>query len=212
MSTDTRAEPLPPTRAGLARLWLVLAAVAVSSSAACGTDAAEPDNTASSSPLPPTDVALIADELDPMLEPLGLQITRAVLVDRSNGGYEPSPDGTHLGLYAEPISDDYRGVDYIENLWPSTAILTPYVFERWSGLDSYDFCQEPLPADDPRPEPKALTQVEIFRVAAETIDWDNGDLSVLLDAAEAQDARVHVDGTLTSEPQYQAALATAATR
>ena len=36
-------------------------------------------------------------------------------------------------------------------------------FERWPGFTSFDVCQEPLPADDARPEPPPITKVDLTK-------------------------------------------------
>ncbi|MEL7209795.1 MAG: hypothetical protein AAGK32_16430, partial [Actinomycetota bacterium] len=49
--------------------------------------------TSVTSPYPPTSFDELAAIFDPQLEPLGLRLTRGLLVDRSDGGYTPSAEG-----------------------------------------------------------------------------------------------------------------------
>ena len=63
-----------------------------------------------------------------------------------------------------PAADEaYAEADYIDGIWDLTALFTPLVFETWSGLASYDICQEPPASVDPGYEPFPMTQVELSR-------------------------------------------------
>jgi len=139
--------------------------------------------TATAEPYPPNDSAALAEIIDPIVEPYGLRFTYGSLNDTSDG-YEPSDTGNHLALYVEPTGE-YSDEDYINGLFTISAAVTPYVFETWEGLTSYDICQEPRPADDDSPTPPPATQVNIERAAAESYDWANGDLESMLVHAEA---------------------------
>ena len=119
---------------------------------------------------------------DPALAKLGVRMTRAELIDITNSRYEPSNDGRHLAMYVEPIAD-YSNEQYVNGFWTVSALITPDVFARWPELESYDICQEPLPALDDSPEPFPVTQINITRAAAATIDWQDGDLVDLLTAS-----------------------------
>jgi hypothetical protein len=195
--------------------------------AACGSDSGssqEPSPTTSPDPanglpafdaeqqLPPNDVGSLRRLYDPVLEPMGLRLTRGALIDTSNDQYTPSNDGTHLALYVEPTGD-YTDAQYLDGFWTVTALITPDVFARWSGLESYDICQEPLPSVDDRPEPFPVTQVNITRDAAETVDWANGDLVDLLAVARTDpDTQIVVNREIRKNPAYEAADAAAKAR
>jgi hypothetical protein len=156
--------------------------------------------------LPPNDVVALRALYNPVLEPMGLTLTRGELIDLSNDGYEPSDTGTHLALYVEPTGP-YTDAQYVEGFWDVASLVTPDVFARWSGLVSYDICQEPLPADDDRATPFPVTQVNLTRAAAETIDWENGSLADLIVASrENRDIKIVVNRDLRSTPEYQAVL------
>lgn len=162
--------------------------------------------------LPPNDVGSLRALYDPALEALGVRVTRAELVDTTGNKYVPANDGRHLAIYVEPIAD-YSDEQYLNGFWNVTALMTQDVFERWADLESYDLCQEPLPAVDDSPEPFPVTQVNISRGAASTIDWQDGDLVDLLVVARTDpDARIVVNRRIRDTPAYVAADAAARTK
>lgn len=162
--------------------------------------AISPDQT-----LPPQDLSSIRKVYDEALATMGLTLTRGALIDLDGGRYEPSPNGRHLALYVEPI-EGRTEEEYAEAAWTLSALITPDVFARWSGLDSYDICQEPLPEVDPSPEPNPVTQLNLTRAAADTIDWTSGGLTDLLVAArESPDLRMYVNRDVRETPTYRAA-------
>jgi hypothetical protein len=200
----------------LAAATLALASVAT----ACGSDGTEPDASSATTvsdealpaydpaqTLPPNDVGSLRRLYDPVLAPLGLRLTRGALIDLAAGGYEPSNEGTHLALYAEPIAPEYSPAQYLESFWDVSATITPDVFARWSSLESYDICLEPVDAVDDREEPFPVTQVNITREAAATIDWANGELVDLITRGRTDaDIRVIVSRDLRTSPEFQAVL------
>ena len=167
----------------LVAVGVVFAAFALT---ACGSDDAASPATSEQPTLPPNDVEALAEILDPVVEPLGLHLTRGALIDL-DVSYEVSDDGTHLALYVEP-TDDFTLDDYVDGIGSVTAMITPLVFERWSGLESYDICQEPPTADDPSDEPFPATQVNLTRVQYDAIEWD-GAGTVQVVAASMTDPR-----------------------
>jgi hypothetical protein len=155
--------------------------------------------------LPPNDLGALRRLYDPVLEPLGVRLTRGALIDTSDNRYVPSNDGRHLALYVEPIGE-YSKDDYVNGFWNISALVTPDVFARWPQLASYDICQEPLPAVDDKPEPFPLTQINLTREAAEQIDWENGDLvDLLVSSRTNDDVKVIVNREIRATPTYQAA-------
>lgn len=157
---------------------------------------------------PPNDFGQLAAIFDPLVEPLGLRLTRGALIDRTGGNYAPSDTGTHLALYVEPIDDSsYGDEEYIEGIFDVTAAVTSVVFERWSAVETYDICQEPHQADDDRVEPYPVTQVELDRAAALSYDFETGDLPSLIDFLQSTEgARLLVVNELVEHPAYQQAL------
>jgi hypothetical protein len=146
------------------RASLLLVAVALGALVVgCGDDG-EPEST----PRPPNDVDELAAILDPMLEPLGLELTRGSLVDLET--YDESDTGNHLALYVEPTSK-YSNADYVNGVTELTNLLTPLVFERWTALESYDICQEPRPAEARAQIPPPVTQFAATRAQADAIDF-----------------------------------------
>ena len=129
--------------------------------------------------LPPQDLPSIREVYDDALGTMGLRLTRSTLVDTTDGRYEPSSQGRHLALYVEPLAERDLAA-YVEDLWTLSALMTPDVFERWPALESYDICQEPVPSVDDSAEPPPVTQLNLTRAAAESIDWEGGHLADLL--------------------------------
>ena len=162
--------------------------------------------------LPPNDVGSLRELYDPALAELGVRLTRAELIDITDSRYEPSNDGRHLAMYVEPVGD-YSNEQYVNGFWTVSALITPDVFERWPELESYDICQEPLPAVDDRPEPFPVTQINITRAAAATIDWADGDLvDLLMVSRNNPDLTIVVDRDIRGTPTYMAADAAARTK
>ena len=145
------------------------------------------------------------------VEPLGLRITRAALVDADN---QRSAEGTHLALYVEPTGA-YSEADYLDGVSAVTRRFLPSVFRRWAGLRSFDVCQEPKPADDTRAEPPPETQVFVLKQGLDRVDWKQADLADLLTAAadaradrseERVDLSVFVASHLRDHPRYRDAV------
>lgn len=198
------------SRAGVA----VAAALLLGASACGGSDdtGSAPSTVAAPAELPPA-AALDLEELyGDALADLGLRLTdRGGLIDRSGGGYQPSATGTHLALYVEPIGER-TAEEYVEGI-RSVAVVFADVFERWSGLESYDVCQEPAedaptPNDQPYDdtEPLPVTQIELTREQADAIDWSTVTVAELI-AASKQDPpglALRVASTLVRDPAYRA--------
>jgi hypothetical protein len=162
--------------------------------------------------LPPNDVGSLRRLYDPVLARLGVRLTRGALIDISNDQYVPSNDGRHLALYVEPIAD-YSTEQYVDGFWSISALITPDVFARWPLLESYDICQEPLPAVDDKAEPFPITQINITRDAAAGVDWEGGDLVDLLALSRTNpDVRIVVNRELRQSAAYLAADGAARTK
>ena len=188
----------------LRRLALGLALVMVLGS--CGDDGGSASSTTADEPFPPDTIAELAEIFDPQLEPMGLRFTRGALIDRTDGGYVPSPEGEHLALYVEPLDGvDYDTADYVDGLGTVTALVTPYVFERWSGVETYDICQEPPPEIDDSDAPVPYTQIEIDRQAADAVDWDTATTATVIELGRDADLRLVVTPVVREDPAYQAA-------
>lgn len=129
--------------------------------------------------LPPHLYADLEPLLAPLVAPLGFVVTRASLVEL--GTYENSPEGTHLAVYVEP--DEEHTPDQVATLTTRlAAALLPEVFDRWSGLESFDVCQEPYaPGDGATPPTDTL--LDVSREVALGIDWDTVTLAELIAAA-----------------------------
>lgn len=171
-----------------------------------------PTTTETAGALPPAS----ALELEPIygaaLADLGLQLTdRGGLIDRSDGGYVPSAEGTHLALYVEPVGEERSVDEYIDGI-RSVAVVFGDVFERWPGLASYDVCQEPLDDDgDPATEPLPVTQIELTKEEAAAFDWDTVTVVDLVRASQAEPRglALRVSSAMATEEAYLAVVAAA---
>ena len=145
---------------------VLLAAACASFVVACGDDSGEAEPT----PRPENDFEALAEIFDPIVEPMGLKLTRGSLVDLE-GTYDEADDGNHLALYVEPTGDDYTTADYVDGIAELTNELTPMIFEQYTAIDSYDVCQEPPPDEDTQEAPPPVTQVFITRTQSDAIDF-----------------------------------------
>jgi hypothetical protein len=167
--------------------------------------------------LPPSARKDLAAIFNPKVKPFGLRVTRAALV---NPKQERDPKGTHLAIYVEPTGD-YSIQEYLDGTVDVTKVFLPYVFNRWKGLKSFDVCQEPRPAVDPRPVPAPETQVYATRAGSKLVDWKTVDVATMIrtsqDAAEQTGTNgdvpfsLFVAKHLQITPEYQQVAGTAAT-
>ncbi len=176
-------------RRGAVALVVGLALVtSVAPGATAGGGDAAPD-------LPPDTRDELAAIFDPALAKLGLRTTRATLQDLES--YKSSPTGTHLAMYVEPI--DPTGVDddyYLDRITTTTRIFVPKVFNRWSALESFDVCMEPV--ENPSPSPPPVTQLLVNRKTAKKIRWRRADLADLIDEAAQRSERGAESGSRDS--------------
>jgi hypothetical protein len=134
------------------------------------------------SDLPPSRIGDLAKLFRADVKPLGLKVTRGMLQNLET--YQPDPDGTHLALYVEPRHAQYTSADYVRNFTKLVHKFLPRVFDRWSGLQSFDICQEPV--GDTREAPPPVTQIFVMRQALDRVDnWRTATLAELLAAAPA---------------------------
>ena len=144
------------------RFFGIAAAGALACTATVGCSSGSGDGN-SAKTLPPNDKASIERVFAPELKRLGVRLTRGALVDLKTG--KPSASGTHLAVYVEPTGD-FTPEDYARGTVRTLRAFLPAAFERWSGLTSFDLCQEPLPATDTRPEPPPITKVDLTKAAS----------------------------------------------
>lgn len=188
---------------------------------ACGGSGPSETGSGSATPgvlgeLPPNSVEGIERIYGARLEGLGVRLTRAALVDRTEGRFDYDPQGTHLALYVEPLRDSSVG-DFVRRIVPVTELFASTVFTSWTGLESFDVCQEPAPGVDDSREPTPVTQVTLWREEATAIDWttfDLVDLLVLSRESNAQEGRpkalVATGPQVARFPTYRDALEEAA--
>jgi hypothetical protein len=187
---------------GRVRRTLGLAAVAATL-IAVGACSSSGDN--ESRRLPPNNKAAIEKVFRSELDRLGLRLTRGALVDLESG--RPTSKGTHLAVYVEPVGP-YSADDYVGSIVAVTKVFAPRSFDTWSGLVSFDVCQEPLPSVDTRREPPPKTKVDMTRDASDKVDWDDLDLPQLLVDERRLGKRelsVYVDPEVRSTTMYQEA-------
>jgi hypothetical protein len=172
--------PSPTMGATMGRSCSVALLVVALAAVACGSSGGE--STRPRLDLPPNDRDALAELFDPQLRPLGLRLTRGALVD-TDPGYRRSDTGRHLAVYVEPTGE-YGPAQYAEGVPASARVFLPEVFERWSDLETFDVCQEPLPGDDDRKEPPPVTQLYLTRTEARSVDWGTVTLADLVARTE----------------------------
>jgi hypothetical protein len=161
--------------------------------------------------LPPATRKELAAIFDEQVEPFGLRVTRAALV---NARQERDRSGDHLAIYVEPTGK-YTPQEYIDGVVDVTRVFLPSVFNRWKDLESFDVCQEPLPSVDDSKTPSPKTQVFATRAGNKLVDWSTVDVARLVALANAEDVSVgtrqvrfslFVARHLQNTPAYQQAV------
>lgn len=165
---------------------LLLLALALPAIPATGAGAADRDQGS----LPPASRKHLTQVFAAKLRPFGLRITRAALV---NPKQERDPSGTHLAVYVEPTGE-YSVDEYLDGIVDVTKVFLPYVFNRWKDLKSFDVCQEPRPAVDPRKVPAPETQVYVTRAGSKLVDWKTVDVATMIRTSEEESAAIPTNG------------------
>jgi hypothetical protein len=101
--------------------------------------------------------------------------------------------------------------EYLDGIRTVTAIFAGDIFDRWSGLVSFDVCQEPTAAVDDRPEPLPVTQIEMTRDEAAAFDYATVTVVDLVRASLAEPAglTLRVSTEVATDPAYEAIVAQA---
>jgi hypothetical protein len=164
--------------------------------------------------LPPSSRTALTKIFADRLEPFGLRVTRAALV---NSRQKRDPKGSHLAVYVEPTGE-YSVDQYVDGTVDVTKVFLPYVFDRWKGLKSFDVCQEPRPTVDPRPVPPPETQVYATRAGNDLVDWKTVDVATMIRTSDEEAAATPKNGEvrfmvfvakhLQVTPAYQQAVGT----
>ena len=167
--------------------------------------------------LPPSGHKALVAIFDQEMEPFGLRVTRAALV---NPLQKRDPKGTHLAIYVEPTGE-YTPQDYIDGTLDVSKVFLPYVFTRWKSLKSFDVCQEPRPVVDDRVSPSPETQVYATRAGSKLLDWKTADVATMIRTSQEEAAAtathddvrfsVFVAKHLQNTPAYQEVAGTTAT-
>ena len=161
---------------------------------------------------PPTSPASLSAMFNPDLGRLGLQIQRVELEQPPT--YKIEAHGRRLAVYVHP-SGVFTAADYLRNLGPVAATFLPTVFHRWSGLQSFDVCEDPPSSVDPSPEPPSVAQIVVTRAAAAQIDWRHITLPELVALQHPRrgprrfselDFGLYLDPQLLAQPAYRQAL------
>jgi hypothetical protein len=140
--------------------------------------------------LPPAARKDLVAIFEKKVEPFGLRVTRAALV---NPKQERDPSGTHLAIYVEPTGD-YTVDDYLDGTLDVSKVFLPYVFNRWKGLKSFDVCQEPRPVVDDRAVPSPETQVYATRAGSKLLDWKTADVATMIRTSQEEAAATATNG------------------
>lgn len=156
---------------------------------------------------PAGDDASLEAFLNPLVEEFGVRFQRGSLVNRGDQVYEASATGTHLALYVEPL-EPFTDEQFVLNTWDIAARVTPIVFDSFTGVMSYDICQVPYTDQTREGAPPPVTQVDVDRQTAASIDWAGGSFADLLVALQDPDATliVRVEPELQQTPTFVAAL------
>lgn len=182
------------------------AALVLVGAVACSGAGPAPEPRASLPPL--NDVAFFDQLYGEELAALGLRLTRAARFEENptHQPYSPTPTGTHLALYAEPMAT-FTADRFVANIAPLTLVFRD-VFDRWSGLTSFDICQEPIQAEAvEEKEPIPVSQVRMTRVQALGLDWDRLDLPALIRAARQDPPQLtlFLSRRIRGQPSYERA-------
>ena len=148
---------------------------------------------------PPEDFAALDALFGPALADVGLDLTRASVVQ-----FERGP---HIALYGVPAADADDATDYLARLLPSTVASGEIAFDRFPAVASFDICQEPTGAASDAPPPETI--VVLTREQWESVpDWGEAELVDLLDAATTgAGGQVEVPDDVRRLDEYEDAVA-----
>jgi hypothetical protein len=157
------------------------------------------DTTASTVIEPPENFADLDALFGPPLEDVGLDLTRAAVVELEAG--------PHIALYGVPAADADAPADYLDRLLPSAVAAGELALDRFPGVVSFDLCQEPTGTSTEAPPP--VTVVFLTRDQWESVtDWDDAELVDLLGAAATgEGGEVEVPDDVRRLDEYEAAVA-----
>ena len=124
-----------------------------------------PDSSLSDSgDLPPRTFTGLTEIYQPLVEGMGLRLTRAAVIRLNTG--------PHLQLYVEPSGTAISPQDYVARIVPLAKAIAPGAFSSYPGIATFDICQEPPPGVDDSPEPPPVTVLFLTRDQVESVHWD----------------------------------------
>jgi hypothetical protein len=202
---------------------LVATVVLATTLAACGDDdrAEEGDVGDAGAAVTGTTAAAVAEELPPLdslpvgdvegLQEVYGEPLAALDLVLTRGGVVEYRGGTHLQLYVEPTTSAAENGPqvYLDRMLTSYQAILPLLFDAYPDMDSFDICQEVVPAADAGPAgyEEPVTVLLITREGFESVDdWSTATLADLFDAA-SEDLGGHfsAEPEVVALPDYQAA-------
>jgi len=141
--------------------------------------------------LPPRTFADLQGIYQPLVDGMGLRLTRAAVIRIKTG--------PHLQLYVEPTGTAISPQDYLARIVPLAKAIVPDAFAAYPGIATFDICQEPPPGVDDSPEPPPITVLFLTRAQVESVHWDTVTLRDLRKLVQDQ-----AGGELTADANVSA--------
>jgi hypothetical protein len=148
--------------------------------------------------LPPRTFDGLTAIYQPMVEPYGMRLTRGAVIRL--------PTGPHLQLYVEPTGTAISSQDYLDRVVALTKLTAPDIFASYSGVATFDICQEPPPGVDDRVDPVPITVVFLTRGQVERVSWDTVTLKALRQVVnDLPGGRLEVSDTVQQLNEWKSA-------
>jgi hypothetical protein len=95
--------------------------------------------------------------------------------------------------------------DYISRIMPTAELVAPDAFAEYSGLATFDLCQEPPPGVDDSAEPVPVTVLFMTRAQVESVDWDTATTTDLRRViATTEGGELQVNAAIAADPAWTA--------
>jgi hypothetical protein len=155
----------------------------------------DPTDSAGAS-LPPRSLKGLEAQFGERVNALGVRLTRGAVVQL--------PTGPHLQLYVEPPGPA-TPAEYIGRIVALARAIGPDAFATWSGIATFDVCQEPPPGVDDAPEPAPETVLFMTREQVQQLPWDTATLAQLRRLiADTKGGELNVSERLAGDPAWTA--------